>query len=75
MASRGTDKFSGVTWAPSAHTGSPVLEGALAHLDCTVHTVHEAGDHFVVIGRVQDLRAADAEDPLLFYRGGYRTTD
>lgn len=75
MASRGTDKFSGVSWEPAAHTGSPVLHGALAHLDCTIHAVHEAGDHVVVIGRVQDLQAAADADPLLFYRGSYRTTD
>ncbi|NPC96249.1 flavin reductase family protein [Nocardioides sp. zg-DK7169] len=75
MASRGADKFSGVAWTPSAHSGSPVLDGSLAHLDCTIHAVHEAGDHYVVIGRVQDLQATTRQDPLLFFRGGYRTTD
>lgn len=77
MASRGTDKFADVKWTPAPHTGSPVLAGALAHVDCTIHTVHEAGDHYVVIGRVVDLVAADdvAQDPLLFYRGEYRSTD
>jgi len=77
MASRGTDKFGEVKWTPSPQTGSPMLEGALAHVDCTIHTVHEAGDHYVVIGRVLDLVAHDdgEPDPLLFYRGEYRTTD
>ncbi len=77
MASRGTDKFAGVKWTPSPTTGSPMLEGALAHVDCTIHPVHEAGDHYVVIGRVVDLqhRRGRAADPLLFYRGQYRTTD
>ncbi|WP_232523713.1 MULTISPECIES: flavin reductase family protein [Nocardioides] len=77
MASRGTDKFADVKWTPAPETGSPMLEGALAHLDCAIHAVHEAGDHYVVIGRVLDLVAdADSDaDPLLFYRGQYRTTD
>lgn len=80
MASRGTDKFADVKWSPAPETGSPMLEGALAHLDCAIHAVHEAGDHYVVIGRVLDLVTDPATDdveidPLLFYRGKYRTTD
>ena len=76
MASRGADKFGDVKWTPSAQTGSPILEGSLAHVDCTIHTVHEAGDHYVVIGRVVDLNTDETDaDPLLFYRGQYRTTD
>jgi 3-hydroxy-9,10-secoandrosta-1,3,5(10)-triene-9,17-dione monooxygenase reductase component len=77
MASRGIDKFADVKWTPSPTTGAPLLEGAVAHVDCSIHVVHEAGDHYVVIGRVLDLVAdGDAPtDPLLFYRGEYRTTD
>lgn len=77
MASRGIDKFAGVAWHPSQASGSPVLEGSLAHVDCTVHAVHEAGDHYVVVGRVLQLATSDADagDPLLFFRGTYRTTD
>ena len=77
MASRGTDKFADVKWSPSAETGSPMLDGALAQVDCTIHAVHEAGDHYLVIGRVVDLLLHDdgEQDPLLFFRGEYRTTD
>ena len=77
MASRGLDKFADVKWTPSTATGSPLLEGALAYVDCTIHQVHEAGDHYVVIGRVSDLQVHDdaAAEPLLFYAGQYRTTD
>lgn len=74
MASRGIDKFAGVDWTPSEHTGSPVLPGTLGHVDCTIHAVHEAGDHYVVIGRVLALAASDSTDPLLFFQGKYRTT-
>lgn len=80
MASRGVDKFAGVPWLPSRRTGSPIIPGALAHIDCTLHAVHEAGDHWIVVGRVLDLVTPEEEpdrtaEPLLFYRSGYRTTD
>jgi 3-hydroxy-9,10-secoandrosta-1,3,5(10)-triene-9,17-dione monooxygenase reductase component len=75
MASRGVDKFAGVEWTPTEATGSPLLAGVLAYLDCTIHAVHEAGDHYVVIGRVLDLDLTDVPDPLLFFQGKYRTTD
>jgi 3-hydroxy-9,10-secoandrosta-1,3,5(10)-triene-9,17-dione monooxygenase reductase component len=78
MATRGVDKFAGIDWTPGPATGSPVVTGSLAHLDCSIHAVYEGGDHFVVIGRVEHLaqheEAAEAE-PLLYFRGRYRTTD
>lgn len=73
FASRGDDKFAGVDWTPSAVTGSPLLAGTVGHVDCTVQAIHEAGDHFLVLGRVVDLAVGDAEEPLLYYRGAYRT--
>lgn len=75
MASRGTDKFADVDWAPSAATGSPLFADTVGYVDCTIHAVHEAGDHYVVIGRVVDLGLQGAETPLLFYKGQYRSTD
>ncbi|MEJ7832693.1 MAG: flavin reductase family protein [Nocardioides sp.] len=78
MASRGSDKFAGVGWSASEATGSPLLDGALGYVDCSIHAVHEAGDHYVVIGRVLDLaldRAGPEADPLLFFRGQYSTTE
>ncbi|GLZ28598.1 monooxygenase [Lentzea sp. NBRC 105346] len=66
----GADKFSGISWSLSS-TGAPVLDGALAWVDCTVSTVHDAGDHHVVIGRVVELGEPKNEAPLLFYRGRY----
>lgn len=75
MASKGVDKFADVEWSPTAVTGSPLLHGTLAHLDCSIHAVHEAGDHYVVIGRVLGLEVGDVDDPLLFFRGRYATTE
>ncbi len=50
----GTDKFAGVAWSPSA-SGAPVLAGVLTWVGCEVEAVHEAGDHYVVLGRVTEL--------------------
>jgi 3-hydroxy-9,10-secoandrosta-1,3,5(10)-triene-9,17-dione monooxygenase reductase component len=73
FAARGTDKFDGVSWRPSV-TGAPLLDGVLGWVDCTIYAVHEAGDHYVVIGRVMDLGVEEAPHPLLFYRGQYART-
>ena len=73
MASAGDDKFAGVSWTRSS-TGSAVLDGAVGHVDCTLHAVHGAGDHVIVIGDVVDLGVGVDEDPLLYHRGRYRTT-
>ena len=74
----GTDKFAGVTWSPSP--SGPILDGALTWVGCAVEAVHEAGDHFLVTGRVTALGPAPhvahrAGRPLLFYRGRYAATD
>lgn len=73
FATKGADKFAGVSWSQGT-TGAPVLDGALGHIDCTVHVVYEVGDHYLVVGRVQDLQVGDDADPLLFFKGAYRTT-
>ncbi len=73
FARKGADKFAGIGWRPSA-TGAPLLDGVLGWVDCTVYAVHEAGDHYVVIGRVMDLGVEEAPHPLLFYRGRYART-
>jgi 3-hydroxy-9,10-secoandrosta-1,3,5(10)-triene-9,17-dione monooxygenase reductase component len=54
FGSRGADKFEFVRWH-SAASGAPLLDGALAWMDCTVDAVHEACDHLVVVGRVVAL--------------------
>jgi flavin reductase (DIM6/NTAB) family NADH-FMN oxidoreductase RutF len=51
-------------------TGAPLLPGALAHVDCRVVASHEAGDHVIYVGTVEEVRTFDGE-PLLYYRGSY----
>ncbi len=74
MAARGTDKFAEIDWRASPVTGSPLFEGVLGFVDCSVEAVHGAGDHFVVIGRVLDLDVSDIPHALLFFEGKYTST-
>ena len=60
FGSREPDKFAGIDWAPSK-LGSPVIEGSLAHIDCTVHSVHDGGDHFVVFGAAIGSRMGEID--------------
>lgn len=64
------DKFAGVGWR-AGRSGSPIIESALAWIDCVVHDEITAGDHVIVLGRVLDLDAKDRGEPLAYYRGGY----
>lgn len=52
-------------------TGTPLLEGALAALECRVVSKHDSGDHTIFIGEVESLRLGDGL-PLLYFRGAYR---
>ena len=70
FAAPGNEKFTGIGWQP-AGSGSPLLDGVVAWIDCDIETIHEAGDHDIVIGRVRELDVASGELPLLFFRGGY----
>jgi 3-hydroxy-9,10-secoandrosta-1,3,5(10)-triene-9,17-dione monooxygenase reductase component len=52
--------------------GVPILEAAIAHLECEVEREVEAGDHVLYVARVAALRTHDVHGlPLLYYRGRY----
>jgi flavin reductase (DIM6/NTAB) family NADH-FMN oxidoreductase RutF len=51
--------------------GTPILHGALAYLECRLHTAQDAGDHTIFIAEVEDV-VVRAGDPLLYFRGEYR---
>lgn len=71
FAASDSDKFAGVGYRPAPGTGSPILAGVLAWIDCEIEAAHEAGDHWIVIGRVHDLEVVHEGGPLIFFRGGY----
>jgi flavin reductase (DIM6/NTAB) family NADH-FMN oxidoreductase RutF len=52
-------------------SGVPVLQDALANLDCSVVDAYGAGDHSIFVGEVREVTVAEGA-PLLYFRGRYR---
>lgn len=72
FASKAEDKFAGLTWTPSAIAGgAPVLrEHSVAYAECTVVEVHEGGDHWIFVGRVDGGETLGGT-PLMYHRRTY----
>lgn len=70
FASRHDDKFAGISHGVSP-AGLPILDGALAWIECGIERVVELGDHLLVVGAVQAMDRRSDGSPLIFYRGGY----
>lgn len=64
------DKFNGISHTAAPVSGAPLLDGVLAWIDCQLDTVHDAGDHWIVVGRVHELTVARDGLPLVFFQGG-----
>lgn len=70
LASKDPEKFSGVGHGVSP-LGNPRLESVVAWIECSQHSITDAGDHDMVMGRIEELEIATGELPLLFFQGGY----
>ncbi|MFN0094376.1 MAG: flavin reductase family protein [Dehalococcoidia bacterium] len=55
-----------------AATGAPLIDGALAHIDCELEAALPGGDHTIMVGRVVSADAHGDRKPLIYYRRGYR---
>jgi flavin reductase (DIM6/NTAB) family NADH-FMN oxidoreductase RutF len=71
FAVSGGPKFEGVAYRTGAN-GAPILEGAVAFIECKLVEGYPGGDHTVYLGEVQEAETSDHK-PLLFFRGGYRS--
>jgi len=71
FASRAPDKFSQVEWQPGETTELPVLERTLAHAECLVAGVMDAGDHVILLGKLIGGSANVGRYPLGYWRGSY----
>ena len=69
FASKGADRYNGLGYS-TAVTGAPVLDDALAYIDCEIAHEYDGGDHVIVVGRVVEIGHREGS-PLMFYRGGY----
>jgi flavin reductase (DIM6/NTAB) family NADH-FMN oxidoreductase RutF len=70
FATKGIEKFEGVAVKPG-NLGVPLLEGAVAHIECKLASAYEGGDHTIYVGEVQFVDAA-GDRPLLFFKGKYK---
>ena len=64
---------SGASFDRTPH-GTPVLHGALAYLECRLHSAQPAGDHTIFIGEVEDVKIREGK-PLLYFRSKYRSME
>jgi 3-hydroxy-9,10-secoandrosta-1,3,5(10)-triene-9,17-dione monooxygenase reductase component len=71
FSARDIDRFAGVSW--HRRGAGPALDDAVAWIECTIDAVHEAGDHLIVVGLVDELemRQDAGVEPLVFFRGHY----
>lgn len=69
FATRGYKDFEGIPLT-TAETGAPILEDALAFVDCRLVEILHGGDHDMFIG---EIVAGDVGvgEPLVFYAGKY----
>ncbi len=70
FAQRGVDRFSEGEWVES-ESGVLLLEGACANFACATVSEVDAGDHLVLIGRIDSFRSAGERQPLMYLRGAY----
>ncbi|MGH7829711.1 MAG: flavin reductase family protein [Candidatus Binatia bacterium] len=69
FATKSSEKFAGVKWH-AGETGLPLLDGAIAHIECKVVESHDGGDHTIFIGQVVHANAS-GDRPLIFFNGKY----
>ena len=51
--------------------GGPRLDGCAAAIGCSIHAIHEGGDHWIVVGEVRALHRTACKSPLVFHGSRY----
>ena len=70
FARKGAEKFQGLAVSRGL-VGAPLLEGAAATLECSMHAQHDGGDHIILVGRVVATTVTD-RPPLVMHAGRMR---
>lgn len=70
FASSAGERFDGVRWSP-APDGSPILDGAIAWLNGAIDAEYPAGDHVIVVVRVEHMGEIADVAPLVLFRGQF----
>lgn len=69
FASRAPDKFAQCAWT-SGPAEMPLIDGSLATFTCANHQLVDAGDHLILIGRIEAFSTSEGQ-PLGYFRGNY----
>lgn len=69
FASRTPEKFAQCAWTPGP-SDVPLIDGSLAQFTCANHQLVDAGDHLILIGRIEDFATTEGQ-PLGYFRGNY----
>jgi flavin reductase (DIM6/NTAB) family NADH-FMN oxidoreductase RutF len=70
FSSTSENRFSNIAWH-AGETGVPLLEGVLAHLECSVSRTFDAGDHTVLLGEVRYAGYKEGR-PLVYFGSSYQ---
>ncbi|MDG6980857.1 MAG: flavin reductase family protein [Nitrososphaerota archaeon] len=68
------ERFEGIRFARGT-TGSPIIAGARAVLECNAWAAHEEGDHTILVGKVVSAKTMNSKKPLVYYSQQYTTTE
>jgi flavin reductase (DIM6/NTAB) family NADH-FMN oxidoreductase RutF len=68
------DRFEGLKYEDGL-TGSPIIDGVRAVLECRVWKVYDGGDHSMILGEVLAAKALSSKRPLVYYSQQYTTTE
>lgn len=68
---RGQQEFDIAGWSPGPNTGAPVIDGALAWIECALASTYDGGDHSIFLGSVLASSHGPAGDALLYFGGGF----
>lgn len=76
FSNRGRDlrsQFDGIPHTLSELGATPVLDGALAWMECTTYALYDGGDHTIVVGQIERAGADDGatSGPLTYHQGTY----
>jgi flavin reductase (DIM6/NTAB) family NADH-FMN oxidoreductase RutF len=67
------DKLASLAWQAAPMTGCPVLhEDALAYVECRAVGVHPAGDSWLVVAEVLNVKSLRPGEPLTMKEAGFR---
>jgi flavin reductase (DIM6/NTAB) family NADH-FMN oxidoreductase RutF len=68
------DRFEGIKFSKGT-TGSPIIAGSRAVIECRAWQVYEGGDHSILVGEVVSAKTLNSKRPLVYYSQQYTTTE